>query len=132
MPFKKEKKIDVTKFFCCDPLNEHPHVKKKRNLRKISSVQLEKCKELELHAESRLCIPCRKRLATADVALLEAAASTHESPSEDDKGNDNEKDHSGPSGVSMPHVELEHELSVLNESLNLLGGSSFKKQKLGK
>ena len=115
---------------CCDPLSQHPRRERKRNLRKISETQLQQCKDLGLHEQSRLCTQCRKILATVDFATLQAAARTSSSPTGDSKETDGDDENiPGPSGLNIEQLELDHELSTVNESLVLLGESPLKRKK---
>ena len=116
-----------TRLFCSDPLKQHPNIKRKQHLRKISRIQLEKFKDLGLHEESKLCTQCRKHMATSD------SAASGVSPS----ASYTDQDPSGPSGDhdsshGADQFEAHHDLAILNESLSLLGGSPVKKRKLSK
>ena len=69
-------------------------------------------------------------MSAADFASIQATARTFSSPSGDGEETDGDDTKiPGPSGLNVEQLELDHELSTVNESLVLLGESPLKRQK---
>ena len=68
-------------------------------------------------------------MSAADFASTQVAARTFSSPSGDGEETDgDDTKFPGPSGLNVEQLELDHELSTVNESLVSLGESPLKRQ----
>jgi hypothetical protein len=108
--------------FCCDPFVSHP-VRKVKGLRDISQLIMTLHPSLKFKAGDKLCSPCRKIVANlpADSADL---------VSTDDSSSVPEDFHPDSSAVDADVYELpDHQLVVLNQSLQVLGESPVCKRK---
>ena len=108
--------------FCCDPFDSHP-VRKVKGLRDISQQILTLHPSLKFKAGDKLCTPCRK-------IVTDLPADSTDLVSTDDSSSVPEDLHPGSSAVDADVFELpDHQLVVLNQSLQVLGESPVCKRK---
>ena len=107
---------------CTDPLKLHPDKIKKKGLRNLSVELVSKYQALGLTMQHKLCRQCCEKLESC----FETTSSSPASPVVPTSGQESDCDQT--SDQEERTVIEEHTLSLLNESLDIIGESPLSKQ----
>src|SRR5688572_30202221 len=120
---------------CCDPykLHENPVTK---GLRNISEKVRSSHHSLHFESDDQLCTSCRKRVAARpegpeEVWMVESSQSEQSEAEAVDKAHAREDILRTSAGTDALFISPDHEISVLNASLSILGESPIIKKETG-